>query len=142
MLLCWEAGGVLSSGAEALWCSRRRVWKCRGGEEEGVWCGCGGVEEGEGVGGWWVVECVGVASGGSQREAAGFGRRLAAHGSDADRAGQGRSEASKPASERASSRSGRCAKEKAASRGERRTPANNRPNVKRRRWRRGKREAR
>jgi len=49
-----------------------------------------------------VVECVGVASGGSQREAAGSGRRLAAHGSDADRASQGRS---KPASKR-------CAKEK------------------------------
>ena len=57
-----------------------RWWWCRGGRE---WC-------------WWVVECVGVASGGSQREAAGFGRRLAAHGSDG-RAGQGRSAASRQA---------------------------------------------
>lgn len=75
-----------------------------------------GVEEG----GRLVVggggECLVLASGGSQREteAAGFGRRLAAGGSDGaetDRAARGRS---KPASQQATAK--RCAKEKSSER--------------------------
>jgi hypothetical protein len=91
VLLWWAGAGVLSSGAESFRCPRRRVWKCRGGEEgwwvSGGWCWCRRGREVLVVGG------VGVASG-SQREAAGFGRRLA-HGSERARPGkasQGRSQ--------------------------------------------------
>jgi hypothetical protein len=63
VLLWWAGAGVLSSRAESFRCSRRREWRCRGGEEKrwvsGGWCWCRGGRE-------VLVGGVGVASG-SQR---------------------------------------------------------------------------
>ena len=93
------------------WCMVVR-WVVGGG-----WCWCrGGREIGGGGGGerrWGVL-----ASGGSQQEteAAGFGRRLAAGGSDGrGRAGQGRWTGQEQASQQAK----RCAKEKGSERASR-----------------------
>jgi hypothetical protein len=127
---------VLSSGAEASRCSRRRVWECPGGGSRA----CGGavvvlvlVLRREGDWWWEVVESVSVGWQ-SARECCGLWEETGggSDGAQRDRAGFGRGR-SKPDSQPASQQAKRCAKEwrrkagQATSRGERTSNARQQP---------------